>query len=189
MSSFSVSINSRLVMALENTYVTADLHFGHKNIIEYEIRPFNSVEDMDERLISNWNSALSNKEKIFVLGDFSFYNKERTAEIVRRLNGRKVLVLGNHDRSHSIKWWYDIGFSEVYKYPIVFKDFFMMSHEPPFYTPPNSPYIYVYGHVHSNEIYKTITKTSCCVSVERWEYKPITLDRIVNLIKELRLLN
>lgn len=173
-------------MILENVYVTADPHFGHKNIIEYEIRPFNSVEDMEKKLISNWNKVINNKSKIFVLGDFSFLGKEETKRVISNLNGRKILVLGNHDRAHSLMWWYDAGFDEVYKYPIVINEYLIMSHEPPQYTPPNTPYLYIYGHVHSSEMYKTITKTSCCVSLERWGYSPVPIKTIIDKVLTFR---
>jgi calcineurin-like phosphoesterase family protein len=120
-----------------------------------------------------------------MLGDFSFYSQEKTREIVSRLQGHKILVMGNHDRSRGIKWWYEVGFDEVYKHPIVLNDFLMLSHEPPHYIPPNTPYFYIYGHVHGSEMYKTITKTSSCVSVERWDYAPIELQKLTDLVKTL----
>jgi calcineurin-like phosphoesterase family protein len=168
---------------MEKIYLVADLHFGHKNIIEYENRPFKDIFSMDKEISSNWNAVVSNKDKIFVLGDVSFHGKERTKNIISKLNGHKILVMGNHDRGRSINWWYDIGFNEVYKYPILIKDFFMLSHEPPHYIPQNTPYFYLYGHVHSSEMYKTITKTSACTSIERWDYKPVNLEKILDLSK------
>lgn len=164
-------------------YFIADTHFGHGNIITYENRPFVNVDVMDNELIKNWNSCVSKRDKIYILGDFSFRSKETTSDIVSKLNGHKILVIGNHDRGRNIKWWYDVGFDEVYKHPIVVNEFLMLSHEPPQYIPPNTPYFYLYGHVHSGEMYKTITKTSCCVSVERWNYTPVEWTKIEGLVK------
>ena len=73
-------------------FVIADLHFSHKNIIEYEKRPFENVQQMNETIIKKWNSVVSKNDTVFVLGDVSFTNKEETKEIVSRLNGRKVLI-------------------------------------------------------------------------------------------------
>ena len=83
-----------------NIYFTSDLHFGHKNIIRFDNRPFTSVEEMDETLIFNWNKKVNNDDLVYILGDISWYNDEKTCEIFDRLNGRKVLIKGNHDRVH-----------------------------------------------------------------------------------------
>lgn len=170
---------------MNKVYFTADPHYGHGNIIEYEHRPFKDTEQMNETLIKNWNSVVTQKDKVFVLGDVSFHSKDKTTEIISKLYGHKVLVVGNHDKGRNIKWWYEVGFDEVYKYPIVYNDFIFLSHEPPHYIPSNTPYFYLYGHVHSSEMYKTITKTSACVSVERWDYAPVSFEKIQELTKLL----
>ena len=79
-----------------NFYI-ADTHFGHANIIRYDDRPFSSAEEMDEAMISNWNAAVSDADTVYILGDVSWYGSERTREILGRLNGKKVLIRGNHD--------------------------------------------------------------------------------------------
>lgn len=70
-------------------------------IIDFESRPFNDVEQMNEVMIENWNSVVNPDDKVFHLGDFSFLNKEATRAIVARLHGYKILILGNHDRGRS----------------------------------------------------------------------------------------
>ncbi len=79
-----------------NFYI-ADTHFGHKNIIRYDNRPFFSVGDMDKELITRWNKAVSKSDHVYILGDFSWYDLDKTLEIVRSLNGHKHLIRGNHD--------------------------------------------------------------------------------------------
>ena len=78
-----------------NTYFTADTHFGHKNIIKYAHRPFNSVEEMDESLISYWNTIVTPEDIIYHLGDFAF--SKNPEKYFYRLNGKKILICGNHD--------------------------------------------------------------------------------------------
>lgn len=163
-------------------FLIADPHFGHPNIIEYENRPFLSVEDMTEKMIKNWNEKVGKNDKVFVVGDFSMYGKEKTKEIVERLHGYKILIMGNHDREHSVKWWLDVGFNEVSKYPIIYDEWIVMQHEPPTYYNDATPYFYIYGHVHSSEMYKTITKQTACVCVERWGYAPVELSEIKKLV-------
>ena len=79
-------------------YYIADLHFGHDNIIRFDDRPYDSVESMEEELINNWNKAVkSEDDEVYILGDFSWENTEKTHEILDKLNGKKYLILGNHD--------------------------------------------------------------------------------------------
>lgn len=81
-------------------FFTSDLHFGHKNIIRFDNRPFTSVEEMDETIIQNWNAKVSDADTVYMLGDISWYNDVKTCEILNRLNGHKILIKGNHDRVH-----------------------------------------------------------------------------------------
>ena len=90
-------------------YITSDTHFAHKNILEYENRPFKDLSDMREQLILNWNSVVSEDDIVIHLGDFGMCNKETATEILTRLNGKKILIKGNHD-NHSDQWFLDAGF-------------------------------------------------------------------------------
>ena len=83
---------------MANVFFTADTHFGHTNVIKFCARPFASDEEMDEALIENWNAKVKGCDTVFVLGDM-FYRCENVAEILRRLKGKKHLILGNHDSS------------------------------------------------------------------------------------------
>ncbi len=82
---------------MNEVWFTSDTHLGHKNILEYEkeARPFKTVEEMNEALISNWNDTVRPKDIIWHLGDFAFGRSN--VELAGRLNGRKRLILGNHD--------------------------------------------------------------------------------------------
>ena len=80
-------------------YFTSDWHFGHKNIIEYQDRPFSSVEEMDQKLIENWNSIITPKDTVWFLGDFSFHNREKTLKVIKQLKGKINFIFGNHDNS------------------------------------------------------------------------------------------
>jgi len=83
----------------EDVWITSDLHFFHRNVIRFANRPFDSVESMTELLISEWNRKVKNNDTIFHLGDFSFKGYEETSEVMKRLNGNKVFILGNHDKT------------------------------------------------------------------------------------------
>jgi calcineurin-like phosphoesterase family protein len=92
---------------MANVFFTADTHFNHANIIRHCDRPFSCVEDMDETMIENWNSVVTNpSDEVFMLGDFVFYSKKivtNPAGIFARLRGRKYLIKGNHDRDNTFK--------------------------------------------------------------------------------------
>jgi calcineurin-like phosphoesterase family protein len=166
---------------MSNIYFIADTHFGHQNIIEYENRPFPTVEEMDRTLIANWNRTVKKREKVYLLGDFAFANKERIIELAASLNGYKILLLGNHDKCYSYSWWQTAGFDEVIPYPIIFNEWFILSHEP-VYVNTNMPYANIYGHVHSNPSYTDCSTQSFCVSVERINYTPIEFGEIIRRI-------
>ena len=78
-------------------YYTSDLHLGNKNIIEYENRPWKTVEEMDAGLIKNWNETVSDDDEVYVLGDFCFKGATKAIEYLKQLNGHIHLIRGNHD--------------------------------------------------------------------------------------------
>jgi calcineurin-like phosphoesterase family protein len=79
-------------------YFTADLHFGHANIIRFCNRPFQSAQEMDETLIANWNAVVKGNDDVYILGDLFYRNVTPAEDTLKRLKGRKHLILGNHDK-------------------------------------------------------------------------------------------
>ena len=159
-----------------STFFIADQHFGHSAIIAYENRPFDDVTQMDETIIANWNRVVAKQDKVYLLGDLSFYKDEQTAAIVRRLRGLKYLVLGNHD-TKGVRTYYSMGFHRVYDLPVILDSFWMLSHEP-LYINANMPYANLFGHVHASEQYTDCSSQSFCVCVERINYTPIAFGEI-----------
>lgn len=78
-------------------WYTSDLHLGHENIIKYSNRPFKSVSDMNEALIENFNSRVGAHDVVYILGDVALGPKSEWEAIFSRLNGYKILVVGNHE--------------------------------------------------------------------------------------------
>lgn len=91
----------KLDSSKQKIWFTSDLHFGHRNIIKFCKRPWGTPEEMDEALIERWNSVVGKDDIVFDLGDFAFAQCNRWKEILARLNGHHILVLGNHD---VIRW-------------------------------------------------------------------------------------
>lgn len=84
---------------MSRIFFTSDLHFYHSNVIGYCNRPYESVEEMNEALITNWNSVVGPDDTVYCLGDLSL--AIRPIELFsHRLNGKKFLVPGNHDWCH-----------------------------------------------------------------------------------------
>lgn len=112
-------------------FFTSDTHFGHKNIIKYSNRPFRDVSHMNEMLIKNWNDVVQPHDTIFHLGDVALGPWEAWDSILTRLNGYKVLVVGNHDRvfkgekprmqerfAEHYARWFDVVTDEVTNLPV-----------------------------------------------------------------------
>jgi len=79
-------------------WFTADLHLGHRNIIDYCNRPFVSVEQMNHELVRRWNAVVGDDDDVYVLGDLALGKLTETLGLAAGLRGRKFLIPGNHDR-------------------------------------------------------------------------------------------
>ena len=76
-------------------YYLSDLYLGHGNVIDYCKRPFSSVEEMNEALVSRWNSRVKDNDTVYFLGDLAF--GAECENLISRLKGKKILIVGNHD--------------------------------------------------------------------------------------------
>jgi len=83
-------------------YITSDIHFSHKNIMSFcpvtRARFKNDVDYMNEQIVNEWNAVVTPKDHTYILGDVAFCNKDKAVEFVKRLNGSKTLIVGNHDK-------------------------------------------------------------------------------------------
>ncbi|MCQ2494431.1 MAG: metallophosphoesterase family protein [Lachnospiraceae bacterium] len=80
-------------------FYISDLHFFHENMNHsMDNRGFESAEAMNEYMIKQWNKKVRNNDDVVILGDLSMERGAKTSEVVRRLNGRKYLIVGNHDK-------------------------------------------------------------------------------------------
>lgn len=165
-------------------YFISDTHFFHKNSIEHNNRPYKSVDEMNESLIKNWNNTVKENDEIYHLGDFSWKTSPSvTKELLSRLNGRKHLILGNHDNEKMLEKLNMFETISNYKrliidgyrvilfhYPIA--DFDCMYHHS----------IHLYGHIHNNNsIMDYLDKTKYYaynVGVDTNNYKPVSFNEI-----------
>lgn len=165
------------------TYVTSDLHLQHKNILEYEANDFSSVEEHDETIIENWNHTVSRNDTVIVAGDVAFCSKTKTSELVHRLCGNKILIYGNHDCSRSIEFWIKAGFLSASRYPILY-DGVVISHRPPNMV--LDAMVYMYGHVHTNTNFATVTSNTACICTSRWGFMPVKLEFLKKCMRASR---
>ena len=139
-------------------YYIADMHFGHRNVLRFDARPFESIEAMDETIIQNWNTRVTDEDTVYVLGDAFWKNEADSVAIFSRLNGHKHLIRGNHDRVHgklgtlweSIEHYAEItdGTTQV-----------VMCHYPiPFYKGQFYGGVMLYGHVHNSQDWELVKK-------------------------------
>lgn len=84
-------------------WFTADLHLGHKEILDFCNRPFRSIEGMDKALILRWNARVKPEDTVFHIGDFSLSSKSKIKEYLKQLNGIKILIKGSHDKRSGLK--------------------------------------------------------------------------------------
>lgn len=135
-------------------FYTSDLHFYHKNVIQYENRPFDSVESMNAAMIANWNKKVGKNDEVYILGDFGFCSGEQANELLRSLNGRKYLILGNHDSYFLRDKAFDRNlFQWIKPYDSVrdHNDRVVLFHYPiAVWDRKHHGSLHLYGHVHSN---------------------------------------
>lgn len=166
-----------------NTFFTSDLHFHHKNIIQFCNRPFGSVEHMNETLIQNWNTVVGEKDHIWMLGDFSFGSVSETENILKRLKGHKHLIVGNHDRKGKAEKlfnhdWYKY-FVDRYDYlSIKLNDYKLVLCHFPFSSWERN-HIHLHGHLHSTPDNYTPFYMRYDVGVDLNKYAPISLEDAV----------
>ena len=154
------------------TFLISDTHFGHANIIEYCGRPFANADEMDEALVTNWNSVVSPEDKVYHLGDVTLSKSK--LPILERLNGHKTLIRGNHDNSKLKD--YALYFGDV----LATKELagFLLSHIP---VHDSQKYRFkgnIHGHLHDKVI---DDPWYINVSVEHTGYTPVLLDSVITI--------
>jgi len=167
-------------------YVISDLHLDHENIIKYCDRPFDMVEEMNERLIENWNETVDKDARVVFLGDLAFRSDdEELREWLEELNGNIVFVEGNHDLVDDTV---DSLASHEYH---VFEhgDYeFFCTHYPEKVLPDWDGWV-IHGHHHNNHPdeypFVDFDARRVNVSVELMGYTPLLVDDLVQYVKSM----
>lgn len=174
------------------TYYISDHHFHHAGIIEYEDRPFSDVIEMDVFMLNAWNTRVSSKDTVVYGGDLALGSirryKERLTPLVKSLNGKKILVKGNHERSR--KTSFAIGFDEVHSYyfesGILVVHNLMLNWGRLLSQISAADYI-LYGHVHDlilEDPRVAGQEKFINISVEHLDYIPRTIEELIQIRKK-----
>jgi calcineurin-like phosphoesterase family protein len=171
-------------MAGGNTWVLADPHFTHHNILGFKrpdgtpLRPFQTVKEMDETLISNWNGVVQDEDRVYLMGDVAFKPAYLRA-IIPRLRGRIVLVKGNHDDC-KLSLYHEL-FDDVRA--CVPKKGFILTHIPIHPDSLGRWGLNIHGHLHAHVVTKgphaKADPRYVCVSVEQLDYTPKLLSKVL----------
>lgn len=194
---------------MPNMWVISDTHFGHKNFLSFldddgnRIRPFDSVDELDELMVERWNDVVKPQDKVYHLGDVFFGDKDHFNKLWARLNGKKRLIVGNHDDIRYLSGknpindqWY---FEKVDLWRVWRDERMLFSHIPLnpdntwlFLAPDESeegdcgparvPMLNVHGHIHQNA---SPEGAYLNVSVEVTDYRPVNVETIVDKVRKM----
>jgi calcineurin-like phosphoesterase family protein len=170
----------------DNLWLSSDHHFFHKNIITYCNRPFSRIKEMNQAMVDNHNSVVKPSDTVLFLGDFTFSTVENTQPIVSTLNGKLLILPGNHDSKGKLE---KCGLSLLPRpYKIIYDNMeIWLDHYPYKQFEGVGKNIVdtgdwlLHGHVH--EKWK-INNKQINVGVDVWNFTPVKFTDIVALIKE-----
>jgi len=173
-------------------FLVSDTHFGHVGVTKFlrddgtKLRPWDNVEEMDEEMVKRWNETVRPKDKVYHLGDVVMNRK--SLGILRRLNGDKVLIKGNHDIFRLED--YSEFFRDIRAYHPM--NGCMLSHVPMHEESLGRFGTNIHGHLHYRRVTKVAHKKAKpeidtrfhCVCVELTDYRPILFEEVMKRIKE-----
>lgn len=170
---------------MRDIWVISDTHFGHRNIIDYCKRPFKDVQHMNYAIRDNWNSVVKEGDIVYHLGDvyMGWNDKQDIGQFLASLNGRKRLILGNHDEGK------DVILHKAFQKIMVWRMFpefgLLLTHVPVHNSSlyrgatgneQESPKLLnVHGHIHENPSPSPDHRN---VSVEQIGYTPIHIEEL-----------
>ena len=134
-------------------FFISDTHFFHNNVIKFDKRPFESIEDMHKTMLKNWNDKVTNADTVYILGDFCWRTTDEAIDFLSELKGRKRLINGNHDFKNSSTKYKKL-FESVKDYDeiMVGNTFCQLSHYfIPFYNKHRYGGIMLHGHSHNSQ--------------------------------------
>ena len=167
---------------MSKIFMSSDLHFNHDREFIWKVRGFNSVEEMNETIVKNFNAEITPEDTLYLLGD-SMLGRDMNAglALLRRLNGKKHLLIGNHDTEKRIAAYLASGiFEDVHmNYRLKKEDrIYLLTHYPTLVANDGfNNVINIHGHTHDKN---HLSEVPFCynVNVDAWDCKPVDFDLI-----------
>jgi calcineurin-like phosphoesterase family protein len=175
-------------MRTQKVFFTSDHHFFHQNIIGHCDRPFLDVNEMDEFMIQEWNNTVGPGDLVYHLGDFAITgysqkHKPKVEKLLRKLNGTKILIAGNHD-SHAVlkaEGWANVR-KGIHHIKVDGQRFILCHYGMRTWQFKSKGAIHLYGHSHGN---LPPFDKSVDVGVDSLGYKPNEFDRIMDIMAKM----
>lgn len=173
---------------MANIWLTSDLHFNHDKDFVWKARGFESIEEMNKAIISRFNSKVQPEDTVYILGDLMLGDKEAGEECLKQLNGKKIIILGNHDMNPRIEIYKKYAEQVIYGLPLKYKKkTFFLSHYPTLTgnmddTPGHCTYN-LHGHTHQTVNHTKGYKYMYHVGVDSHDCYPVHIDDAIEGIK------
>ena len=167
-------------------YFTADTHFGHENVIKFSNRQFENLVEMEKVLTENWNARVRPDDDIYIVGDFAWRARhDHIMKCIKQLNGRKHLIMGNHDRKYMDFDDYRAAFVLIDKSTEIFldKQRIILCHYPmaEWHQYHRGSY-HIHGHIHNRKddaFYYLRDKNALNAGVDINHYMPVTFEELI----------
>jgi calcineurin-like phosphoesterase family protein len=177
-------------------FLVSDTHFGHTGVCKFtrndgvtKLRPWDNADEMDEEMVKRWNETVRPNDKVYHLGDVVINRK--ALGIMRRLNGDKVLIRGNHDIFRDDE--YREHFRELRAYHVM--NGMILSHIPIHEDSLGRFGTNIHGHLHANRVMlktrwgktenfdERVDPRYHCVCVELTDFTPILFEDVIKRIE------
>lgn len=159
-------------------FFTSDTHFGHANVLKYDRRPFDTIEEHDEVLIENWNAVVKPGDVVYHLGDVAWHRHVPDIDrLLSRLHGTKILILGNHDEktvAKSTKW---AKVTPYYEVTIAEQKICLFHYAMRVWNRSHHGSWSLHGHSHGT-LPKTMVAKTLDVGTMCWSYCPVSFEQI-----------
>ena len=180
---------------MPSVFLVSDTHFGHAGVCRFtrndgftKLRPWDDPAEMDEAMVKAWNERVKPTDKVYHLGD-AVINRKALATL-RRLNGDKVLIRGNHDIFRDDE--YRQYFRELRAYHVM--NGMILSHLPVHPDSLGRFGVNIHGHLHATRVMRSLTTCGRldqidpryhCVCVEQTpDFAPILFEDVLKRIRE-----
>lgn len=169
-------------------WLTSDLHLGHDREFLWSPRGCKSLNEMEEKLMTNWNSCVREDDIVYILGDIAFGQEiDASLALLKQFNGKKYLAIGNHDTDNKILKYREFNLFEdiQFAYRLKYKKISLMLTHYPTIVANNGdpkPVWNIHGHTHSDSLFNEFTN---CYNVapEAHDCAPVALDTAIQDIR------